>query len=157
SLSNAELAQIFTTATGTVTFGDASQTGTITFAAATPATTSGAGVIALQSPTGPGSIVLDSSQDTALSTGSGGGRLSPRTRGIVATGGGARAALASSGPVSLDTAGGVGSSSSRLLFDAAQTPSRVAVGDAVAPSGGVYLGGLGALTLGDVHIANAPL
>ena len=41
-LTSAELAQIFTTSTGTVTIGDSSQTGSITFSTATPATTPGA-------------------------------------------------------------------------------------------------------------------
>ena len=41
NLTDAELAQIYTTASGTVTFGDSSQTGNITFTTATPATTAG--------------------------------------------------------------------------------------------------------------------
>ena len=42
SLTDAELAQIFTTSTGTVTVGDNAQTGSITFTTATVATTPGA-------------------------------------------------------------------------------------------------------------------
>ena len=49
SLTNAELAQIFTTASGTVTIGDPTQTGTITFHSATLATTAGASTVVLQS------------------------------------------------------------------------------------------------------------
>ena len=41
NLTDAELAQIQTTATGTVTIGDSSQTGNITFTTATPATDCG--------------------------------------------------------------------------------------------------------------------
>src|SRR5262249_47556216 len=59
AVSNAELARVFTTAAGAVTFGDPSQTGPITFAGATPATTPGAGVAAVQEADGQ-SIVLDS-------------------------------------------------------------------------------------------------
>src|SRR5262249_16190787 len=69
ALTNAELARIF--ATRTVTFGDANQTGNITFAAATTAITARAGVAAVQSPTGPGAIILDSTAGTALAAGSG--------------------------------------------------------------------------------------
>ena len=42
NLTTAELAQIYTTSTGTVTIGDSLQTGNITFSTATPATTAGA-------------------------------------------------------------------------------------------------------------------
>src|SRR5262249_48752202 len=61
----------------------------------------------------------------------------------------------STGRVSFDTPGGVGAAAHRITFDA--TPASVAVGGATAPAGGAYLGGLGALTLGDVRTANAPL
>ena len=57
AISNAELARIFTT--GAITFGDPSQTGTITFAA-----TPSASVVALESPTGPGTIILDDASGT---------------------------------------------------------------------------------------------
>ena len=42
NLTSAELAQIYTTAGGTITIGDGQQTGNITFSTATPATTAGA-------------------------------------------------------------------------------------------------------------------
>ena len=50
NLTDAELAQIYTTASGTVTFGDSSQTGNITFTTATPATTAGASTVVVQIP-----------------------------------------------------------------------------------------------------------
>src|SRR5262249_41489747 len=144
----AELAQISTTASGAITFGDAAHTGTITFAAATPATTPGAGVVALQSATGPGAIVLDSTAGPALAAGRGDLRLAAGAGGIRAAGAGA--AIASTGRVSLDTPGGVGAAANRVLFDAAQAPARVDVGSTSMPSN-VYLAGLGDLTLGTVR------
>ena len=65
--------------------------------------------------------------------------------------------LATSGQVTLDSAGGVGSSDSRLMFDGSATPSSVIVGATSSVGGGVFMGGLGGLTLGDIQTANAPL
>jgi hypothetical protein len=59
NLTDAELAQIQTTASGTVTIGDSSQTGDITFTNATVATTPGAGTIVEQDPTSTGQVILD--------------------------------------------------------------------------------------------------
>ena len=84
SLTNAELARIFTTASGTVTVGDSSQTGAITFHTATVATTPGASTMVVQSTTGPGGILLDDSNGTALDGNGGTVRLSPGTAGISA-------------------------------------------------------------------------
>ena len=53
NLTDAELAQIYTTASGTVTIGDGSQTGNITFTTATPATTGGASTVVVQNAAGP--------------------------------------------------------------------------------------------------------
>ena len=155
SLSDAELARIFTVATGTITIGDPSQTGNITFAGATPATTPGASVLVIQSPTGGGAIMLDGSLQTALSAGTGNVQLSAGTGGILAEG--AASSLATTGQVSLNTTGGIGTVSQRILFDAAATPASVAIGSTSAPSVGAYLGGLGSLTLGGVSTANSPL
>jgi hypothetical protein len=154
SLSNAELARILTTATGTITFGDAAQIGAITFADAAPATAPGASVVALQAPTGPGAIVLDGGAGTALTGGSGNIRLSAGTGGIVATGGGA--SLAGTGQVTLDTLGSVGASDRQVGF-AAATPAAVTIGTTSTPRKGVYLGAFGNLTLAGVRTANAPL
>ena len=152
AISNAELARIFTT--GAITFGDPSQTGTITFAAAI---TPGTSVVALQSPTGPGTIVLDDASGTALAAGTGSVSLTAGSGGIVATGSDTTVAIGSSGEVSLNTKGGIGSSDHRIVFDATQTPAGVVVGDTSAPGSGVYLSALGALTLGDISTTNAPL
>ena len=164
AISNAELAQIFTTASGTITlasgaitFGDPSQTGTITFAAATPATTPGTSVVAVQSPTGPGTIVLDDAIGTALAAGIGNVSLTAGSGGIVTTGSDTTADIATTGQVTLNTPGGVGSSAHRVVFAATQTPAGVVVGDTSAPRSGVYLSGLGALTLDDIGTTNAPL
>ena len=155
SLSDAELGRIFTVAGGTITIGDPSQTGNITFAGATPATTPGANLAVIQATTGGGAIVLDSSAGTALAVGTGNVQLSAGTGGIVATG--AASSLATSGQVSLDTTGGIGTSTNRVLFDAEATPASVTIGSASPPGAGVYLGGLGSLTLGGVTTANSPL
>ena len=65
NLTAAELAQIQTTSTGTVTIGDGSQTGNITFTTATPVTTPGASLVVMQDASGPGQIILDNSGGTA--------------------------------------------------------------------------------------------
>ena len=65
NLTDAELAQIQTTATGTLTIGDSAQTGNITFTTATPATTPGASTLVVQDPAGAGQIILDDVQAPA--------------------------------------------------------------------------------------------
>jgi sugar lactone lactonase YvrE len=154
-LSNAELDHIFTVAGGTLTFGDPSQKGNITFAGASWLTTAGAGVAAVQSPTGGGSIILDSTGRTALAVGSGNVQLSAGTGGIVATG--SASSLATTGQVSFDTTSGIGTGISRIQFDAAATPADVTIGTTSAPAAGAYLGGLGSLTLGSVLTDDSPL
>ena len=153
ALSNAELAQIFTTASGAITFGDPSQTGTITFAAATPATTPGASIVAVQS--GSGTIVLYDASGTALAAGTSNVSLTAGSGGIVTTGSDTAVDIATTGQVTLDTLGGVGSSGNPIVFDATQTPASVVVGDTTAPGSGVYLAGLGALTLGEIRAQSA--
>ena len=59
NLTDAELAQIQTTAIGTLTFGDSAQIGDITFTMATPATTAGTSIVVVQASDGPGRIVLE--------------------------------------------------------------------------------------------------
>ena len=84
NLTDAELAQIYTTAGGTVTLGDSSQTGNITCTTATPATTAGASTVVVQSATGPGQIVLDDTgSGTGLSGNGGSVTLTPGTGGIL--------------------------------------------------------------------------
>ena len=156
AITNPELAQIFTAASGAITFGGPSQVGTITFDDARPATISGASVVAVQSPVGSGTIVLDDASGTALAVGTGNVSLTAGDGGIVDTGHGT-AAIAATGHVVLDTKGGVGSSSHPLVFDAHSSPARVIVGDSSAPATGVYLVGIGALYLGEIRTTNAPL
>ena len=83
-LTNAELARIYTTANGTVTFGDSVQTGNITFTTATPITTAGASTAVVQAPSGSGQITFD---DTGSGTGLNGNggtvTLTPGTGGVV--------------------------------------------------------------------------
>ena len=65
NLTDAELAQIQTTATGTVTVGD-SQTGNITFTTATVATTAGASTLVVQATGGAGQIIPDDADTGTL-------------------------------------------------------------------------------------------
>ena len=97
----------------------------------------------------------DGSLQTALAAGTGNVQLSAGTGGILAEG--AASSLATTGQVSLNTTGGIGTGSQRILFDAAATPASVAIGSTSTPSVGAYLGGLGSLTLGGVSTANSPL
>ena len=84
NLTDAELAQICTTSSGTVTFGDSSQTGNITFTTATPATMSGAATVVIQSLAGSGGIILDDGGGTGTALNGNGApvTLTPGTGGI---------------------------------------------------------------------------
>ena len=86
NLTDAELAQIQTTATGTVTIGDSAQTGNITFTTATVATTAGASTLVVQAASGAGQIILDDDAGTGTGLDGNGGTvtLMPGTGGIVA-------------------------------------------------------------------------
>ena len=59
NLTDAELARIVTSSTGTITIGDAAQSGAITFHTARPATTARAAVQVIEDPASGGQIVLD--------------------------------------------------------------------------------------------------
>ncbi|HEY5311060.1 MAG TPA: hypothetical protein VIK18_01030, partial [Pirellulales bacterium] len=87
NLTSAELAQIFTTSTGTVTIGDGQQTGNITFSTATPATTAGASLNVIQSASGAGQIILDDASGSGTGLNGNGGlvSLTPGTGGIQTT------------------------------------------------------------------------
>jgi hypothetical protein len=156
NLTNAELARIYTTATGTITFGDSTQTGTITFQDATPATTAGASLVVRQAATGLGQIVLNAGSGVALSVGSGNVTLSAGKNGITASFANSTADIATTGLATLNTSGVIGSSGDPLQFDAVEVPSSVVVGSTQHPSG-IYLTGLGSLTLGKITGANATL
>jgi hypothetical protein len=84
NLTDAELAQIYTTAAGTVTFGDSTQTGNITFKTVTVATTARAGTVVVQATGGPGQIILnDQGTDSPALNGNGGTiQLTPGTGGV---------------------------------------------------------------------------
>jgi autotransporter-associated beta strand protein len=98
NLTQAELAQIQTTSTGTVTFGDSTQTGTITATTATLASTAGEAAAIVQSSSGAGQIVLNSAGSVAGLNGNGGTvTLTPGTGGIVAPISATAAALVSQG------------------------------------------------------------
>ena len=84
NLTDAELAQIQTTATGVLTLGGGGQTGTITFTTATPATTPGASIEVAQYPGIAGQIILDDDAGTGLNGNGGMVTLEPGTGGIVA-------------------------------------------------------------------------
>jgi DNA-binding beta-propeller fold protein YncE len=161
NLTDAELGRIVVGSNGTIVFGDSSQTGDITFKTATLAIV-GAAVVALQSTVGPGKIVLDDdaagTPGAALKGNVASISLTAGTGGIVgASGTNTTAEIATTGAVSLDTTGGIGSSTNRIQFDSAATPSSVVIGAADVPGGGVFLDGLGNLTLGSVTTANAIL
>jgi hypothetical protein len=97
SLSNAELARIYTTARGTVTFGDSSQTGNITFQDARPATTKGASTVVMQSTSGPGGIFLNARSGTAINGNGGTVSLTSGTSGVTGTLSAKYALIASNG------------------------------------------------------------
>jgi DNA-binding beta-propeller fold protein YncE len=159
NLTAAELAQISTTPSGTITIGDSSQTGNITFTTAVPATTAGAATVVLQDPNGPGQIILDDGVDdgagagTALDGNGGTISLTAGSGGIVAaSANNATAELSTTGPtVTLDTYGPIGTGSNRIQFadDADTTQQNVIIGSNYEPTS-VFLDGLGSLTLGNI-------
>ncbi|MEI6235746.1 MAG: Ig-like domain repeat protein [Planctomycetota bacterium] len=83
NLTDAELAQIVTSAAGSITFGDTTQIGDITFASATTATTAGAATNVIQSTSGAGKINVNGGGN-ALNGNTGLVTLTPGTGGIVA-------------------------------------------------------------------------
>ena len=158
NLTDAELARIQTA--GTVTIGDSTQTGNIAFHTATVATTGGVGTVVVQATGGTGQIILDD-QGTGPALNGNGANVS-----LTAGAGGIAAAsannsfaeIATTGNVTLDTSGPIGSSANRIQFDATATSAQIVVGAAVEPSG-TYLDGLGNLNLGNVTslASNGPL
>ncbi len=85
NLTSAELAQISTTSSGTITIGDAAQTGNITFTTATPATTAGAALNVIQSTVSSAAIIFNSSSGSGLNGNGGTVTLTPGTGGLQAT------------------------------------------------------------------------
>ena len=156
NLTSAELAQIYTTSTGTVTFGDSNQTGNITLSTATPATTAGATLNVIQSTTGSGQIILDDGAGTSTALIGNGGNISitAGTGGIVALAASNNTAeIATTGAgVTLLTSGPIGTSTNRIQFaDNSNTAQQiVSIGSTSIQPSSVYLDGLGSLTLGNV-------
>jgi adhesin/invasin len=162
NLTDAELANISTGPHGGMVFGDGSQTGNITFKTATPATTAGAAVTVLQSTTGSGQIALDDDASgvpgAALNGNGGSVSLTAGSGGIVAVSTtNSIPEISTSAAVTLDTTGGIGSSTNRIQFDGAATPSSVVIGTNNQPASAVFLDGLGALNLGAITTSNASL
>ncbi len=158
NLTDAELGQISTLASGRITFGDTAQTGNITFTTATPATTSGAQIYAVQSTAGGGGIVLDDdfgggTAGTALAGGSSLINLTAGTGGITAkNANNTLAEIATTGAtVTLNTTGTIGTNANRIQFaDQTNTAQqRVVIGTTNQPSN-VSLDGLGTLTIGGI-------
>ena len=160
NLTDAELAEITTTATGTVTFGDVNQTGDIAFVTATPATTTGDSLVVLQSTTGPGKIVLDDGAGTGTALNGNGGTISltAGTGGIVAANAANSTAeiATTAATVTLNTTGPIGTASNPIQFadDTNTAQQNVVIGTTNEPSS-VYLNGLGTLTLLTVQGATA--
>ena len=161
NLTTAELAQIYTTSTGTLTIGDSLQTGNITFSTATPVTTAGAGLVVVQNAAGAGEVILDDGAGSGAALNGNGGSIS------ITAGTGGIAALASSNStaeigttgssVTLLSAGPIGTGTNRIQFadNANSAQQAVSIGSTTIQPASVYLDGLGSLTLGNV-IAYGP-
>jgi sugar lactone lactonase YvrE len=130
NISNADLADIRTTATSTLTFGDDSQTGDITFRTARPATTAGAAIVVKQVPDGPGRVVLDDAgAGSALDANSRTVRVAAGAGGIVAANSAAGLyEIATTAPVTLDTSGTAGAAASPLHLAGATLTAHAAGG-----------------------------
>ena len=155
NLTTAELAQIETTAGGSITIGDGQQTGNITLSTATPATTAGAAVNVVQEVAGGGQIILDDGAGTATALNGNGGSISitAGTGGITAGASGSTAEIATTGArVTLLTSGPIGTSTNRIQFaDDSNTAQQVVfIGSTTVQPSSVYLDGLGSLTLDNI-------
>jgi len=67
------------------------------------------------------------------------------------------AEIAPTGKVTLNTTGGIGSSTNRIQLDSTNVPSSVVIGSTIRFTSAVYLAGLGNLTLGAISTTNALL
>ena len=76
NLTSAEFAAIAAANGGSIVFGSSSQTGNITFSAGAAATALGANIVALQSPSGPGAIILDDGGGSGTALNANGGTVS---------------------------------------------------------------------------------
>ena len=160
SLTSAELAGISTTSTGSVTIGDNNQTGNISFTQAIPCTTAGAALFVQQLSGAAGTIVLDDSSGIALNGNGGNISITAGAGGITAlAANNSTAEIATTGSaVTLNTTGPIGTSTNRIQFadNANSAQQNVIIGSTNQPSG-IFLDGLGNLTLGNIseNVANA--
>ncbi|MCY2966250.1 MAG: hypothetical protein NT069_21900, partial [Planctomycetota bacterium] len=145
---------------GFIAVGDSTQVGDIKISRPTFGTTGEIRV--LQSTAGNGQIILDDA-NTAIAL-DGGNRnivLTAGTKGVASVHGThTLAEIATTGAkVTINTQGEIGSSASPLQFagNANLTQQNVTIGDVVQPTSNVYLGGLGALTLGSIRLSGADL
>jgi sugar lactone lactonase YvrE len=147
-LTDVELACIETTASGTITIGDSTQTGNITFKTTTVANTAGAATAAVQATAGAGQIILDDQGSGPALNGNGGNvSLTAGTGGIAAaSANNTFAEITTTGSVTLNTTGPIGSATNRIQFDATATPESITIGSTAQPAG-TYLDGLGNLNL----------
>ena len=158
NLTSAELARIFTVASGAITIGDSSQTGNITFSGATTAATAGAATVVVQSTTGAGQIVLDDSNGTALNGNGGAISLTAGAGGIAALSAADTTAEigATGATVTLNATGSIGTSSNPIQFaDNSNTSQQIVIIGTTNQASAAYLDGLGSLTLGSVSGASA--
>jgi hypothetical protein len=147
NLSNAELGRIQTTGDGSITFGDSSQAGDVSFPGARPVTTAGASLVVNTQ----GHIILDDEGNTPAIDGNGGNVLLNAGAGIVGD-----PTIATSGNVTLTSAGGLGTPAAPLQVNAAKLSASAGGGVylcttvsdlAVSAGAGVTVANSGALTL----------
>ena len=127
-MTTAELAQSSPPLCGTLTFGDSNQTGEISLGDVSPAVPN-TNIVTVQSPTGPGAIdLIFAGNHPAIANGSGDIHLTAGTGGIVDNDGPIGIpALATTGNVTFDSLGGIGSYGSPMAFDVVGTPAGVTV------------------------------
>jgi uncharacterized repeat protein (TIGR03803 family) len=121
NLTSAELARVFTTSSGSITFGDSSQTGNIGFVTATPATTHGAATVVMQSGSGQITVNHNNTSAVALSGNGGSITLTSGSGGIlrIGTNGSLANDIGNVSALSLTSAGALGFSGGFLLLDTA--------------------------------------
>ena len=131
-LTAAELACLQTAAAGTITIGDPTQTGNITFNTATVATAAAASTVScFRRPGGSGQILLDNQRRGRPPNGDGETvSLTAGTGSIVPAFGNPFSEIATTGNVTLNTAGPIGFLYGRIQFDATAAPASIVIGSA---------------------------
>ncbi|MCY2963349.1 MAG: hypothetical protein NT069_06805, partial [Planctomycetota bacterium] len=151
---------ISTLTSGFIAVGDSTQSGDIRISGPTFGTTGEIRVV--QSTSKSGQIILDDANAvTALDGGNRNIVLTAGTKGVASVHGTNNLAeIATTGAkVTINTRGGIGSSLNPLQFadNGNLTQQNVTIGAAVRPTSNVYLGGIGALTLGSIRLSSANL